>query len=50
MNYEEMWKELLIFIERTEKVIDTLKPSGIIDVMKGIESNEYIRANGDLPF
>ena len=48
MDYEKMWKDFKDLMQRTEKMTDLVKTSGVIDIMTEIErmNTEY----EDLPF
>lgn len=48
MDYEKMWNELKDLLQRTDKMTDLIKPSGILEIISEIEklNTEY----EDLPF
>lgn len=48
MNYEKMWKELKELLQRTEKMTELVKTSGVLNMISEIETlnTEY----EDLPF
>lgn len=48
MNYEKMWKELKELLQRTEKMTELVKTSGVLSMISEIETlnTEY----EDLPF
>ncbi|MFR2787442.1 MAG: hypothetical protein ACLTBX_01465 [Clostridia bacterium] len=50
MDYKKMWEDLKGFLQKTEKMTDSVKTSGIIEIMSEFETSEYINKNGDLPF
>lgn len=50
MDYKKMWEDLKGLLERTEKMTDLIKPSGIIKIMSEFETIEFMNTNEDLPF
>lgn len=48
MDYEKMWKELKELLQRTEKMTELVKTSGVLSIISEIETlnTEY----EDLPF
>ncbi len=50
MDYKKMWEELKSLMQKTERMTDLIKTSGVISIMGEIENSEYINVNGDLPF
>ena len=48
MNYEKMWKEFKDLMQRTEKMTELVKTSGVLSMISEIEklNTEY----EDLPF
>lgn len=43
MDYKKMWEEFKYLMQRTEKMTDLVKTSGVIDIMTEIErmNTEY---------
>lgn len=50
MDYEKMWNELKDLLQRTDKMTDLIKPTGVLEIISEIENTEYLNKNGDLPF